>query len=95
MSKQLHIGQTVNFMDSGCVMRNALVTAIHGELVYEQGELVYAPCVNLVTVSTDLNKRDNYGIQIERFSSVNHRSANAYHEKSTGQPVGMTWEFSE
>lgn len=87
-------GMSVLFMDEQRQIKSALITAVHGEAAYsETGELQYMPTVNIVTVSSDVTKRDVYGTQIERHSSVSHRSNNAYHESQTGQPVGMTWQF--
>lgn len=61
--KLVKIGDSVTFIDS---LRNeipALVTAVWG-----------STCINLVYVSTDTNKSDSYGRQIERFTSVMHKS---------------------
>lgn len=92
--KRLEVGTSILFMDEVRVLRPALITAIHGTPAYdESGKLIWMPCVNIVTVSTDLDKKDAHGIQIERRSSVSHRSANAYHEQVNGSPVGMTWQF--
>ncbi|QPB08612.1 hypothetical protein [Vibrio phage Va2] len=95
-NRQVVNGQTVKFMDSNRVLRDALVTAVHGEIYYnESGEPEYYPCVNLVVVSEDMRKQDQYGMQLERETSVTHRSSNAYHEKVNGIPIGMTWQFED
>lgn len=87
-------GMAIIFMDEQRQMKSALITAVHGEAAYDEtGKLLYMPTVNIVTVSSDVTKRDVYGTQIERYSSVSHRSTNAYHESKHGHPVGMTWQF--
>lgn len=92
--KRLEVGMSILFMDELRVLRPALITAVHGTPYYdEQGKLTWLPCVNIVTVCTDPDKKDAYGTQIERRSSVSHRSVNAYHEQVNGSPVGMTWQF--
>lgn len=52
-------GGVVIFTDENRIDHNALVTDVHGE-----------HCINLLYVSTDPNKNDSYGRQIERKSSV-------------------------
>jgi hypothetical protein len=61
------LGKAVVFCDSKMVDHLAMITCVHGE-----GE---APCVNLVHVSDDPTKQDNYGRQIERVTSVSHGSS--------------------
>lgn len=88
------IGDPVLFMDESREKRHALVTAVHGMALCEEGgELVQAPCVNIIVCSKDPSKQDVYGRQFERHCSVQHRSSNSYHEETTGQPIGMTWEL--
>lgn len=53
--------------------RNALVTVVHGEFREEQPP----PCINVAYVSSDESKRDPYGQQLERLSSLQHESATA------------------
>jgi len=72
------IGQKVIFVDSNRVTRNALLTMVWGDPADR-------PTVNLVTVSPDENKIDNYGRQIEHFTSVPHQ------ERTTAP--GMYWSF--
>lgn len=62
-------------MDDRGLAHHALVTWRHGE-----GN----PSINLVIVSTDASKDDPYGRQIERHSSVVHKSNQAAN--------GMYWE---
>lgn len=57
------VGESVTYVDSLRNLRSAIVTA------------VWSPtCINLVIVSPDETKTDTYGRQIERFTSVMHRS---------------------
>ena len=84
------IGQAVTFTDTAGVKHDALLTAVHGNVQRVQitteftGETrdIY-PAVNLVYVSTDEAKRDPYGRQLERASSVSY-----------GGGVGVTWGYN-
>jgi len=69
-----NIGDAVTFYDSYKVKHPALVTNVFS-----------ATCVNLVFVSEDDNKKDDYGRQLERHTSVSHISVH-------GGSVGMCWE---
>jgi hypothetical protein len=61
-------GAHVIFVDSQRKPHDALVTAWHGET-----------CINVVFVSSDELRKDNYGRQIEREpTSVVHRSLNSF-----------------
>lgn len=51
--------------------RHALVTTVHGQFVEGQAP----PCINAVYVTSDPAKRDPYGHQLERMSSLQHESA--------------------
>ena len=74
------VGQYVIFTDSLRVRHDALVTAWHlGEAkTVEEFKKLYGenamPCVNLLYVSKDPKKSDPYGSQIERNTSVPHKS---------------------
>lgn len=70
-----HVGQKVIFTDPVGVDHDALVTAVWGET-----------CVNVVYVSGDESRRDSYGRQVERNTSVTHGS-------TTGWPHGNYWRF--
>lgn len=77
-------GQRVIFVDEVMVRHEALVTEWHGETrELEAGEhhpaTTSEPAVNLLIVSTDEQKRDQYGRQIERSSSIVHRSSQGAH----------------
>ena len=96
MERELKVGQSVMFMDEHRCLKPALVTAVHGELYYDDvGKLTWLPCINLIACSSNELKSDVYGRQVERHSSVQHRSANAHHEQVTGMPIGMTWQFND
>jgi hypothetical protein len=64
----MKVGQAVMFTDELGVERPALLTCVHG------GEEQPAPYVNLVTISLEPNKTDQYGRQSEHFSSVTNES---------------------
>lgn len=74
------IGQCVNFHDERGRRHDALITAIHGDADR-------CPCINLLIVSSDNTKHDDYGRQIERPSSVVHQRDNTAH--------GYYWRFDE
>ena len=86
--QSVKIGDGVTFYNEFGKPRQALVTAVHGEVVYSgNGDLIQVPCVNLVFVSDDEARHDNYGRQIERTSSVVHKSSQPAH--------GMYWDWPE
>ena len=76
------IGDAVVFVDALGKPHEALVTAVHGpyEPVGDGGQ----PSLNVVYVSDDEKKYDSYGRQIERETSVVHRSSQPAH--------GMFWQ---
>lgn len=64
MERELKVGQSIVFIDSLRQKHDAVVTAW------------WTPsCCNLVIVSGDEKKTDEYGRQIERHTSVCHKSA--------------------
>jgi len=67
MERELKVGQTITFFDEFRVPHDALVTAWWGPT-----------CCNLIYVSKDPKKDDTWGNQIERQSSVIHKSAQAF-----------------
>jgi hypothetical protein len=68
--KQPHVGSVVIFTDAVGEDRNALVTAVFGEVTETS-----MPCLNAVWVSKDEAKQDPYGRQIERDqTSIVHAS---------------------
>ncbi len=62
-------GDVVFVMDENYQEHYGLVTCVHGQLTPES---TYVPCINVVYVSSDQNKRDPYGQQTERMSSLQH-----------------------
>ena len=68
----LVVGGSVVFVDSVGKQFPALVTAIWGK-----PEDV--PCINVVFISGDDTRQDSYGRQVERSTSVVHRSKQPAH----------------
>jgi hypothetical protein len=64
-------GDVVKVVTEDYEERMALVTVVHGEFREDQ----LPPCINVVYVSSDPSKRDPYGQQLERMSSLMHQSA--------------------
>jgi len=64
-------GDPVKVVTEDYEERMALVTVVHGQF-REDGP---PPCINVVYVSSDPSKRDPYGQQLERMSSLQHHSA--------------------
>lgn len=80
MDRELKIGDSIVYIDAHRERHNALVTKVWTSV----GNL---PGCNLVYVSSDETKNDPYGRQIERSTSVVHRSA---------QPAGAgCWCWSD
>jgi hypothetical protein len=72
MLERLTVGGGVIFVDAHGRQHEALVTAIWGRLED-------VPCINVVFVSSDEARQDNFGRQIERETSLVHRSRQAAH----------------
>lgn len=72
MQTHAAIGTLVEYVDEVSVSHDALVTAVHGP---ELG----VNAINLVYVSSDQDKDDPYGRQIERASSVSAESEYTAH----------------
>lgn len=68
--KPVKAGDAVRVVDENYVEHNALVTTVHGGFGG-----AYVPSINVVYVSADEGKRDPYGQQLERMSSLSHYSA--------------------
>lgn len=64
-------GDAVVVVDEHRQLHVGLVTTVHGD--FSTGG--YVPCINVVYVSGDPAKRDPYGQQVERLSSLQHFSA--------------------
>lgn len=75
----IEIGSAVTVVDEVGVTHVGLVTAIHGE---ERDD--WKPSINAVYVSSDLQKYDPYGRQVERLSSLSHQS-------NVGSTPGRYW----
>lgn len=60
-----NVGDVVKVTDELGVSHNGLVTAVHG-----------ASCINAVYITKDQSKRDPYGNQVERLSSLSKKSDN-------------------
>lgn len=70
------VGNRVIWHESTGTAHEALITAVWGPT-----------CINVVFVSGDENKQDNYGRQIERATSCNHKSIMRLH--------GFYWRFED
>jgi hypothetical protein len=62
-------GDPVKVVDETYGEHTGLVTAVHGTFSDS-----YTPCINVVYVTADPAKRDPYGAQVERMSSLQHYS---------------------
>jgi hypothetical protein len=78
-SSKPSIGQAVVFVDAQGKRHDALLLAVHGDTAHA--------AVNLVYVTKNPDKRDPYGQQTERCSSVVHQLNQAAH--------GMYWELGK
>ncbi len=72
--KRIYEGLEIVYGDHYAVEHDALCTAAWGESEFED-DGSGAPCINVVYVSKDESKTDTYGRQIERDTSVPHRSS--------------------
>jgi len=66
---EVGVGDPVVVVDEQYREHVGLVTCVHGAFSDS-----YVPCINVVFVSKDPDKRDPYGAQVERLSSLQHRS---------------------
>ncbi len=81
-AEPVSVGDVVLAVDEQRQERLALVTAVHGLF----GDS-YVPCINVVYVTVDPAKRDPYGAQLERMSSLQH-----YSQGPNGMPApGRFW----
>lgn len=81
-------GDVVRIVDEHYAEHLGLVTTVHGEFGAEYGGTAFVPCVNTVHVSRDASKRDPYGQQVERLSSLQH-----YSQGPNAMPTpGRYWE---
>lgn len=63
-------GDAVLVVDENYRQHIGLVTAVHGQFGG-----AYVPCINVVYVTADEAKKDPYGAQTERMSSLQHFGA--------------------
>lgn len=85
MKRTLKNGMAVKVADEHGVIHDGLVTNQWGPSEVEDGKA--GPCINVLFVSEDETKRDQYGTQIERLSSTSHKL-------STSAP-GRFWYFPD
>ncbi len=91
MEKKLEVGAAIVFITPDRVRVNALVEVVHcGKPTVEEHLALYGnlPCINLLFLSPDPAKTDQYGRQKERASSVSHG-------KVQGEPQGYCWLWPE
>ena len=62
MSKEVHVGDVVIWVDPVAKPHNAIVTAVWSQT-----------CINVVLVNDDPNMTDSYGRQIKRETSQNYK----------------------
>lgn len=62
----LEVGDVVTYRDENGVDHNAIVTVVHGNTAQS--------CINVMYASSDETKRDSWGRQVERASSVQRQS---------------------
>jgi hypothetical protein len=66
-AEPVEVGDAVHVVDEHYQEHIGLVTTVHGKFTE-----TFAPCINVVYVSSDPAKRDPYGHQLERMSSLQH-----------------------
>ena len=70
------VGDTVIYHDEHGKPHNALLTCVHGWETEGIPVIDQMPCVNLLYVSSDEKRQDDYGRQVERDSSCVHKTMN-------------------
>ena len=91
------VGDLVVFYDGKAVGHNSIVTAVWDQHVQDEetgeirlthaaDDLSELPPLNVVFVSDDDKRQDQYGRQLERETSVPHKEANLVH--------GFYWKYS-
>ena len=76
MEREPKIGEVVVWHESNGTPLKALITAVWGP-----------KCINVVIVSSDESKTDQYGRQIERRTSCSHKTLTGVH--------GFNWRFED
>lgn len=80
MSRHPQVGDSVVCHDSKGKAHNALITCYFGQNVDEDVECKFEiGCANLVWVSSDESRKDDYGRQTERQTSLVHKSSMPAH----------------
>lgn len=74
-TRTIGIGSPIKAKDEYGVTRDALVTQCWSDKIEYDDEKPVSICINLLFVSGDPQRLDQYGRQIERLCSVSHRSA--------------------
>jgi hypothetical protein len=87
MERTIDIGDGIKVVDSHGVQHDALVSQHWGDgrKTLKEGE--FMPTINVAFISSDSTKTDQYGRQIERDTSVPHKS-------NTDAP-GRYWFFPD
>lgn len=77
----LNVGDAVVYVDEVSVPHTALITAIWNATgsIDLDVDSDHKACINVLYVSSDADKRDPYGRQIERASSVQGKSEHSAH----------------
>lgn len=71
----LKVGGHVVYVDPKGVQRDALIQIVWSQDVYP-GDY---PCINVVVISADSNRQDQYGRQIEHVTSLVHKDKQGAH----------------
>lgn len=71
MERTIEIGQHIKVVDEVGNLHDGLVTECWGQTVLKDG---YRPTINVVFLSADAAKRDQYGRQSEHLSSCQHKT---------------------
>lgn len=86
MERKLEVGSNVVYVDQYGKPHNALVTQVWNNIPSYQSPTGQPGC-NVVFVSSDVSKEDQYGTQIERETSVVHMTLQPAH--------GRYWRWAD
>lgn len=78
--KPVRVGDPVYVVSESYGTHIGLVTCVHGE--FKNGSV---PCINVVYVSNDDAKRDPFGRQLERMSSLAHYCTGPHNMPTPGR----------
>jgi len=82
-AQAIQAGDAVRVVDEQYGAHVGLVTTVHGTFGG-----AFVPSINAVFVTSDATKRDPYGLQVERLSSLSH-----YSQGPSAMPTpGRYWE---